>query len=496
MFDTESKTTRSIPFFNILWASLSKIDLIIHYAKPISKTTICVAYISYNLDLSSNGTETAKEWVDRLLDRSYGESQRRKRIKVLINPFGGAGKAAKWYTRDIEPIFAAARCEIDVERTAYMGHAVEIAEKIDINAYDVIASCSGDGLPHEVFNGLARKPNAAEALRKVAVVQLPCGSGNAMSWNLNGAGTCSMAALCIVKGIRTPLDLASVTQGDKRTISFLSQAIGVVAESDLGTDNVRWMGSARFTYGFLVRLLGKTVYPCDIAIKTEVADKQGCKAHYASELGRSQKSVATTQPDSTPSLSSGPARQGLPDLRYGTVKDALPPDWILTPYPRLGNFYSGNMAIMAESAPFFPAALPSDGLLDLVMINGDIGRASALGLLLAVGKGTFFDNEHVNVRKVSGFRVVPRFGKWADQNGEGGGAGKSRAGRVLEAIGISGGSSDNRDGGYISIDGEKMPFEPFQVEVHRGLGTVLSRSGHVYETPGPAGWEEAGSLVT
>lgn len=148
---------------------------------------------------------------------------------------------------------------IDVERTAYSGHAVEIAAKLDPDAYDVIASCSGDGLPHEVFNGLGKKQDARKALSKVAVVQLPCGTGNAMSWNLNGTDSTSIAALSIVKGIRTPLDLVSITQGDKRTLSFLSQAVGIVAEVDLGTEHIRWMGSARFTYGFLVRLLRKTV---------------------------------------------------------------------------------------------------------------------------------------------------------------------------------------------------------------------------------------------
>lgn len=30
---------------------------------------------------------------------------------------------------------------------------------------------------------------------------------------------------------------------------------------------------------------------------------------------------------------------------------------------------------------------------------------------------------------------------------------------------------------FISIDGEKVPFEPFQVEAHKGLGRVLSLSG-------------------
>jgi sphingosine kinase len=484
---------------------LIKIDVTIQYAKPFGKRDVSVAQLTYTLDPSSTtDAERAKTWVARLLDRAYGESQRRKRIKVLINPFGGAGKAAKWYARDIEPVLTAARCEMNVERTSYMGHAVEIAEKIDIDAYDVIASCSGDGLPHEVFNGLAKKPNASEALRKVAVVQLPCGTGNAMSWNLNGTGSCSMAALVMVKGIRTPLDLVSFTQGQRRTISFLSQAIGIVAESDLGTDNIRWMGSARFTYGFFVRLLGKTVYPCDIAIKAEIADKAAIKAHYQANVSERRKSLKLAS-DSVSSFSqdgnhdnsspSSPSSAGLPPLKYGTVQSSLPKDWTLTPYSTLGNFYSGNMAIVAESTPFFPASLPSDGLLDVVTVDGTIGRLKAIASLLAVENGTFFDMPHINMRKVSAFRVVPRFGKWAgtpttettqQQN-------KSGVGRAMAALGITGGTSSGaeRDGGYISVDGEKMPFEPFQVEVHQGLGTVLSRSGYMYEADGPAGWPDA-----
>ena len=38
--------------------------------------------------------------------------------------------------------------------------------------------------------------------------------------------------------------------------------------------------------------------------------------------------------------------------------------------------------------------------------------------------------------------------------------------------------------GYIAIDGERIPFEGFQAEVHKGLGTVLSRSGHLWEADG------------
>jgi hypothetical protein len=47
------------------------------------------------------------------------------------------------------------------------------------------------------------------------------------------------------------LDLCSVQQGDNRIISFMSQAIGMMADIDLGTEHLRWMGEARFMVGFL-----------------------------------------------------------------------------------------------------------------------------------------------------------------------------------------------------------------------------------------------------
>lgn len=410
---------------------------------------------------------------------------------MLINPFGGAGKAAKIYTKSIESIFAAARCEVDAERTTHKGHAVEICKNLDINAFDVVASASGDGLPHECINGLAKKANAAEALRKVAVVQLPCGTGNAMSWNLTGTAQPSTAALCIVKGLRTPLDLASITQGNTRTLSFLSQSLGIVAESDLGTENIRWMGDARFTFGFLVRLLGKTLYPVEIAVKTEIEDKHAIKRHYAQHIAKRAQAGGLSHNDLDGPLDTS-TNLGLPPLQFGTVNDPLPTGtgWTpMTPYPNLGNFYCGNMTMMAADAPFFPASLPSDGMLDLVTIDGDISRTQAVDLLLSVPKGTFFDKECVRYRKVQAVRVVPQFGQMgAPKQNE---RRQNRLGKMLDRIGATGnGRNASRDGGYFSVDGEKMPFEPFQIEVHRGLGTVLSRNVGVYEAIGPKGWED------
>ena len=342
--------TRAIPFYNILWAELHDDELTIDYASPASKTVVRAATLRYPFERQT--LEAVHKWVIKLLDRSYGPSQRMKRTKILVNPHSGKGSAEKWYHRDVEPLLKAARCTIDMQKTKYSGEAIEIAEKLDIEAFDVVAACSGDGLPYEVFNGFGKRADAKKALTKVAVVNIPCGSGNAMSWNLNGTDSTSLATLAVIKGIPTPLDLISITQGETRTLSFLSQSVGIVAESDLATEHLRWMGAQRFTYGFLVRLWEKALYPCDIAVKVAIDDKPMIKEHYRAERSNhepaSERRGYKNLLDDDASASSG-HDDGLPPLRYGSVNDKLPEGWELVPYDRLGNFYCGNVS----SLPIF-----------------------------------------------------------------------------------------------------------------------------------------------
>lgn len=109
---------------------------------------------------------------------------------------------------------------------------------------------------------------------------------------------------------------------------------------------------------------------------------------------------------------------------------------------------------MAPDANFFSAALANDGLMDLITIDGDLPPLKAIALQTAVESGHFFDSPLVTYRKVSAYRIIPR----------------------------------NQGPGYVSIDGEAIPCEPFQAEIHRGLGLTLSKRG-TFEAPGPRNWD-------
>jgi sphingosine kinase len=472
LLPSSTKTTRAIPFYNVLWAELQDFEITIKYAQPAGKGCT-VGHVHYTLTDKSTHAH-AKAWVEALLERSYpGSVKRRKRVKVLVNPFGGQGYAQKLWTREIEPIFAAAQCDVDVEKTAYRGHAVEIAEKMDVDAFDVVACASGDGLPHEVFNGLAKQRDARRALKKVAVVQLPCGSGNAMSLNLTGTDSPSLAAVAIIKGVRTPLDLVAITQGSERYYSFLSQAVGIIAESDLGTESLRWMGPLRFTWGILVRLMGQNVYPAELSYALETEDKHTILEEHVAATAKKLSQGEDTDSETAVPAPSTTASDPIPSLRYGTVNDPLPPKFQTHDLPTLGNFYTGNMAYMSGDTPFFPVSLPSNGLLDLITIDGRVPRLTAVKMLTSVENGTIMNFPEVNYRQVTGYRITPRYAPGA----QGGGL-RAKFGRWL------GGKGEEKEG-FIAIDGERVPFEPFQAEVVPGMATVLSKRGPVYEFDGP-----------
>jgi len=348
----------SIDFYNILWAEVTEDGkhLRIDFAEHTQDHYLEARNLTFSLPVLPTGEAdgvllvTLASWVEQLLDRSYGNAARRKRAWVVVNPHAGQGGADKIWRKQVKPIFDAARMPMTVVRTSYSGEAVELAKDLNIDDFDIAVPCSGDGLPHEVFNGLGQRPDARRALSKIAVCHVPCGSGNAMSCNLYGTHRPTLAALAIVKGLPTPLDLISVTQGNKRTLSFLSQALGMIADLDITTEHLRWMGASRFTYGFLVLALQKKVYPCDIAIKAEIEHKEDVKEHYRKQVkqGGSEGTGFTHGPPTPPqsSDSDSDGDQGLPPLKYGTATDKLPEGWELVPHEKLGSFYCGNVCIM------------------------------------------------------------------------------------------------------------------------------------------------------
>ena len=175
----------------------------------------------------------------------------RKKILVIVNPKSGQGNARKLVGEDCLPLLRAAGAVVDVITTEAPHHATRIiAHHKTLSAYDVILSAGGDGTFHELLAGLLGRDDWRDVVAKVCLLQVPCGSGNALAAS-SGHRTVSKAAHAAVRGTPAPLDIVSIIQPStrKRYVSFLSLTFGLIANLDIGTEHLRWMGAQRYVEG-------------------------------------------------------------------------------------------------------------------------------------------------------------------------------------------------------------------------------------------------------
>lgn len=420
--------------------------------------------------------------TDFIIRCSYTHSQfslngfRQQSIFVLINPHSGTSEATKIFKEEVQPILSAAHCNLEVQYTEYKGHAIDIAKSINIQKYDTILCASGDGIPYEVINGFFQREDRAEAFSKINVVQTPGGSGNAMSLSCLGATSASLAALRILKGRPSQCDLMAVGKesSDEVIVSFLSQTFGAIAQADIGTEWMRSIGSIRFDLGVAYEVLAGHKYPCDLAVKWKCKNKEEVSNYYMNESqtkgtpeSRSRRGTierggykdsvnVSTERYSKSSSAFSAAGSDLKELSdddfelkyqsfFKESKDfsTLPDDWEIYDKGTTNNmriFYAGKMPYIAATTNFFPAAMPSDGAIDLVVFDSRSRIIPTAGALLSLEKGTHVWEDCVDHSKVEAFRLIPK----ADREC------------------------------YISVDGEWFPYGAFQVEVlNKVLRTIL-----------------------
>jgi sphingosine kinase len=225
------------------------------------------------------------------------------------------------------------------------------------------------------------------------------------------------------------IDILSILQSGKRSLSFMSQSVGLVADLDLGTEHLRWMGSNRFLYGYLRGVISAKTYRFKISAKIDAADKAAMV-----EALRKYENSATN--DEHPRAEVESLSTELPPLQYVDDYEG----WSTFEGPIL-YFYAGKGPYVSRELMQFPVSVPNDGMVDLV-IQGRLSRGEMLKHMNGAEKGSAYWQDQAHYFKASAYR--------------------------LELL---------QEEGNLSVDGERFPFEGYYAEVHRGLGTVLSMHG-------------------
>lgn len=289
-----------------------------------------------------------------------------------------------------------------------------------------------------------------------------------MSVSCHWTSNPSYAALCLVKSIESRIDLMCCSQQSYYAsfprLSFLSQTYGVIAESDINTEFIRWMGPARFELGVAFNVLQRKKYPCDIYVKYAAKSKNELKIHYLAYKNRDdtndnnendiENDIENGNRDGSGTGSEGSSKKRMVTemdfkLKY-PLDNGIPQDWEkIDPSitDNLGIFYTGKMPYIAADTKFFPAALPSDGAMDLVITDARTPVTRMAPILLGLDRGSHVLQPEVIHSKIVAYKLIPK---------------------ITSSL--------------FSVDGEKFPLEPMQVEILPGLCKTLLRNGSFVDT--------------
>ncbi|XP_066443601.1 sphingosine kinase 1 isoform X1 [Eleutherodactylus coqui] len=398
----------------------------------------------------------AKTWAQKICQLSGEQGQPRPlpspaRYLVLLNPFGGTGKALTLFETHVIPMLTEANAHFTLLVTERPNQARELVQEQDLSTWDAIVVMSGDGLMFEVINGLMERPDWATAIKKPVSI-LPGGSGNALAASINhysghqqvkGTKLLTNCAFILCKGHPAPLDIVSLTtSSQQRIFSFLSLAWGFVSDVDIESEKYRFMGYARFSIGTFIRLTALRSYRGRISYLPAISASENKDT--TSNIPGSPNSVNSSSSDNI-------KPQVLEDSLLVPLDQPVPSHWhtVEDQFVLVLALCQSHLGAEHFTAPMVEG--PGEGNIHLFYATSRISRISLIKLFIAMEKGTHLDEEipHLTHVPVVAFRIEPS-----------------------ESTGI------------MTVDGEVIQCSPIQGQIHQGLGRVISMGqGNSYDTP-------------
>eukprot|EP01134_Creolimax_fragrantissima_P001908 CFRG1908T1 len=337
-------------------------------------------------------SKTALHYV---ADCDPGSPIPRRHYLMFSNPVGGSKTAPKECKVLKTMLDQSGVVTYDLVETSRANEAHDCVHNMDLKKYDGIVCISGDGLIHEVVNGLLTRKDWDDA-RKMPIGIVPAGTGNALHRSLEIINT-DVASLVLVKGNKIPMDIYSVTTAKGVTYGHLELLLGFLSDIDLESERFRWMGAFRFTVYAILRLLWMRRYNCNLSwIPLEKTANEDADDSVDDEFGVGPK-------------------------RYYAGSDKTSSDWVTveTDFTHICAMNVGWVSKVGWASPF---ACPWDGGIDLYWTNS--GREQLQPLLEAehepyqANHPDIFHPVKVKALKFE-YTTVPTVGGQLDLDGEG-----------------------------------------------------------------------------
>jgi len=339
--------------------------------------------------------------------------QEGKPLIIFINPASGTGIARKLFRKTLKPSLDADEIEYDLVETKYAGHAVEVVQNKEFSDIGGIVTISGDGMVHEVLNGIYSLPNWEHILKTTPIGVMPGGSGNALNCSLlrqlnqpldgryklgeehSASNICNGAK----SSKKVGFDLIEVETDEKRLISFLGVTIGIVADVDIGSEIIRFLGFMRSYLLVAYKILVPRVYHARLSYLPLEKDTSG--------------KILPVKPTD--------GKIDIPPFDH-----PVPNDWVT----EVGQYllvYAINLCLLDPVNLLAPQSRVDDGVIWLVIVRSSIQRKDMIDWLMNMKTGGHVNKPGVEMIPIRAFRIEPF-----------------------------------RPPGYLSIDGESFKFGPVQ----------------------------------
>jgi sphingosine kinase len=187
---------------------------------------------------------------------------------VVVNPVGGKRQGKQIWHNHVEPMLKEAGVVVTLLITERANHARDAVLEMETDpsaTFHAVLCVGGDGIVFEVVNGMISREGGAASLQRLPIVHVPGGTGNGLAKSIlftcNEACTPRNAVFVAIRGHRQALDLSRITTSDgKDHISFLFLAWGLVADVDILSETMRYLGETRLYIAAVYFMMRRRYY--------------------------------------------------------------------------------------------------------------------------------------------------------------------------------------------------------------------------------------------
>eukprot|EP01113_Clastostelium_recurvatum_P051065 TRINITY_DN9840_c0_g1_i9.p1 TRINITY_DN9840_c0_g1~~TRINITY_DN9840_c0_g1_i9.p1 ORF type:complete len:806 (-),score=170.41 TRINITY_DN9840_c0_g1_i9:24-2441(-) len=211
--------------------------------------------------LTDDKTEKLKRWSSTIDDLITSTMPPPRRLLVLLNPYGGAGRAEEVFRLACLPLLTHPLITLDVVKTEYHNHALQVVRDMDLATCDGIISVGGDGMLNQVVNGIMSRRDWRKAIA-LPIGVIPAGTSNGIASNMRLTDA-EVASFCILKGLRRRADLLHASQpaAGFHVWGCLNVLWALTGDVSHGAEGNRWLGpTMRGPVEVIMQLVSPTIH--------------------------------------------------------------------------------------------------------------------------------------------------------------------------------------------------------------------------------------------